>query len=40
MINCGLLSGQPEGNLSWQQICGWFEEAAGIRDGRRTFLKA
>jgi len=34
IINCGLLEGQPEGNLSWQQVCIWFEEAVGIRDGR------
>eukprot|EP00913_Durusdinium_trenchii_P001402 g1297.t1 len=34
VINCGLLNGQPEGNLDWQQVCTWFEEAAGVRDGR------
>jgi len=34
VINCGLLEGQPEGSLNWQQVCTWFEEAAGIRDGR------
>jgi len=34
IINCGLLEGQPEGSLPWQQCCVWFEEAAGIRDGR------
>ena len=34
VINCGLLDGQPEGSLDWQQVCAWFEEAAGIRDGR------
>jgi len=34
VINCGLLEGQAEGNLDWQQVCAWFEEAAGLRDGR------
>ena len=34
VINCGLLEGQAEGSLSWSQVCAWFEEAAGIRDGR------
>lgn len=34
IINCGLLEGQPEGSLPWQTACIWFEEAAGIRDGR------
>jgi len=34
VINCGLLEGQAEGSLSWSHACTWFEEAAGIRDGR------
>jgi len=34
VINCGLLEGQPEGELSWKEVCGWYEEAAGVRDGR------
>lgn len=34
LINCGLLNGQPEGVLDWREACTWFEEAAGVRDGR------
>lgn len=34
LINCGLMVGQPEGTLEWKDACTWFEEAAGIRDGR------
>eukprot|EP00933_Yihiella_yeosuensis_P019277 TRINITY_DN15634_c0_g2_i1.p1 TRINITY_DN15634_c0_g2~~TRINITY_DN15634_c0_g2_i1.p1 ORF type:complete len:600 (+),score=105.49 TRINITY_DN15634_c0_g2_i1:87-1886(+) len=34
IINCGLLEGQPEGSLSWDQVGEWFEDAAGVRDGR------
>ncbi|CAE8603742.1 unnamed protein product [Polarella glacialis] len=34
LISCGLLEGQPEGGLAWSQVCTWFEDAAGIRDGR------
>lgn len=34
VLNCGLLRGQPQGGLSWNECCAWFEEAAGIRDGR------
>lgn len=34
IINCGLLKGQPQGTLRWEECCAWYEEAAGIRDGR------
>jgi len=34
IVNCGLLRGQPQGSLAWNECCAWFEEAAGIRDGR------
>lgn len=34
LLNCGLLKGQPEGNLPWSTVCTWFEEAIGVRDGR------
>mmetsp|Transcript_47268 Transcript_47268/g.86801 ORF Transcript_47268/g.86801 Transcript_47268/m.86801 type:complete len:594 (-) Transcript_47268:61-1842(-) len=34
VINCGLLHGQPGGSVSWREMCTWFEEAQGIRDGR------
>jgi len=34
VLNCGLLAGQPEGSLTWREACTWFEEAAGVRDGR------
>jgi hypothetical protein len=34
VINCGMLQGQPEGNLPWGELGAWFEEAAGVRDGR------
>lgn len=33
-INCGLIQGQPEGSLPWREVGRWFEEAAGVRDGR------
>lgn len=34
ITNCGLLEGQPEGTLPWSQVGCWFEDAAGLRDGR------
>mmetsp|Transcript_104798 Transcript_104798/g.165452 ORF Transcript_104798/g.165452 Transcript_104798/m.165452 type:complete len:601 (+) Transcript_104798:90-1892(+) len=34
VINCGLLRGQPNASLPWREICTWFEEAAGVKDGR------
>merc|ERR1719327_222779 len=35
LINCGLLKGQaPHGNLPWREVCQWFEDAAGVKDGR------
>merc|ERR1719456_1103941 len=34
VINCGLLKGQPGGSLPWREVCTWFEDAAGVRDGR------
>jgi len=34
VINCGLLKGQAGGTLPWREICTWFEEAAGVKDGR------
>lgn len=34
VLSCGLVQGQPEGNLQWREVCTWFEEAAGVRDGR------
>lgn len=34
VINCGLLKGQKDGTLPWREICTWFEEAAGVKDGR------
>jgi len=34
VLSCGILVGQPEGNLNWREVCTWFEEAAGVRDGR------
>jgi hypothetical protein len=34
LINCELLEGQPDGRLPWSLACRWFEEAAGVRDGR------
>jgi len=34
VINCGLLRGQPGASLPWREICTWFEEAAGVKDGR------
>lgn len=34
ILNCGLLQGQPEGTLTWREASAWFEEAAGVRDGR------
>jgi hypothetical protein len=34
VINCGLLRGQPGASLPWREMCTWFEEAAGVKDGR------
>merc|ERR1719229_1503507 len=34
VINCGLLEGQEGGSLTWQEAYTWFEEAAGVKDGR------
>jgi len=34
IINCELLRGQPGGSMPWREVCNWFEEAAGIKDGR------
>lgn len=34
VINCELLRGQPNGSMPWREVCSWFEEAAGIKDGR------
>jgi hypothetical protein len=34
ITNCGVLEGQPEGALHFDQVCMWFEEAAGVKDGR------
>lgn len=34
VINCGLMRGQPAGSLPWREICTWFEEAAGVKDGK------
>eukprot|EP00747_Dinoflagellata_sp_TGD_P165208 gnl/TRDRNA2_/TRDRNA2_186200_c0_seq1.p1 gnl/TRDRNA2_/TRDRNA2_186200_c0~~gnl/TRDRNA2_/TRDRNA2_186200_c0_seq1.p1 ORF type:complete len:595 (+),score=119.97 gnl/TRDRNA2_/TRDRNA2_186200_c0_seq1:98-1882(+) len=34
LLNIGLLSGQPGASLPWYEVCGWFEEASGAKDGR------
>jgi len=34
VLSCGLLAGQPEGSIPWREVCAWFEEAAGVKDGR------
>merc|ERR1711959_147739 len=34
LLSCGLLAGQPEGSIPWREVCAWFEEAAGVKDGR------
>jgi hypothetical protein len=34
VLSCGLSAGQPEGSLPWREICAWYEEAAGVKDGR------
>jgi len=34
VINCSLLRGQPGASLPWREVCTWFEEAAGVKDGR------
>lgn len=34
VINCCLLKGQPCASLPWKEICTWFEEASGVKDGR------
>jgi len=34
VLSCGLLHGQPEGSLPWREVCAWFEEATGVKDGR------
>jgi len=34
VYNCSLLSEQPNGTLPWEEVGGWYQEAANVKDGR------